>query len=139
MAKKPKHFLHYSLDADFQVHLNPERRMNIQDEIVQNKMSLSLKYNDGDGYCSTSVYPDYIEGGELKFAMLSTDVLQVSVKGSYFQFLDPKWEQAGIDNWKTLGELKVYSNNVSDSEPTSHYINGSEDDYEIGTVSLVQK
>ncbi len=75
----------------------------------------------------------------MTFTEISDDVLNLNINGSYFQELDPKWEQDLIDEWKLHGPLKVYSSSISDSKPTNHYINGSEEEFELGSVSLVEK
>ena len=139
MAKKPKFYLEYKLNSNFNVQIDPDGRATLLEDLGRNEVALSLNYTIGDDCYSVSVYPDGIEDGELTFSQASDDVLQVSVTGSYFQALDPKWEQDLINTWQSLGELKAHSNQVYDSEPTSHYINGSEDEFEIGTVSLVEK
>lgn len=139
MAKKPKHFLEYKLNAEFKVQIDPEGRETLINDLARNEVALSLNHTIGDDCYSVSVYPDGIEAGELAFTQASETELHVAVSGSYFQSLDPKWEQDLINTWQSLGELKAHSNQVYDSEPTSHYINGSEDEFEIGTVSLVEK
>jgi len=139
MAKKIKYFLEYKLAAKFNVHIDPEGHTKLIDDLKRNEVCLSLNYTLGDGSYSVGAYPDSIEGGLLTFKILSNTILEVSINGSFFQSLDPKWEQSLIDDWKSMTELKAYSNQVYDSEPTSHYINGSDAEYEIGTVCLVEK
>lgn len=139
MAKKPKYFLEYKLNARFKVKIDPDGRETLISDLARNEVALSLNYTIGDDCYSISAYPDGIEGGDLAFSQASEDVLEVAVSGSFFQSLDPKWEQELIDTWKSIGELKAHSNHVYDSDPTSHYINGSEDEFEIGTVALVER
>lgn len=139
MAKKTKYFLEYKLNAKCIVHIDPDGRETLLKDIARGEVALSLNYTLDPVIHSVSVYPDYIEGGELTFTQVSEDRLEVLVNGSYFNKLDPKWEQDLIDNWQSLGELKAHSNSIYDSEPTSHYINGSRDAFEVGTVSLVEK
>ena len=139
MAKKPKSFLEYKFNAEFKVQIDPESRETLINDLARNEVALSLNHTIGDDCYEVSVYPDEIEGGELAFTKVSETELHVSVSGSYFQTLDPKYEQDIINTWQSLGELKVYSNSVYDSEPTSHYINGSEDDFEIGIISYVER
>jgi len=139
VAKKPKYFLEYKLSAEFPVQIVSDGVQTLLDDLKRNEVCLTLNYTIGDSTMSGSVYPDYIEDGELTFTQISDNKLRVSVKGSYLKYLDPKWEQNIIDDWKSLEKLKVYSNSIYDTKPTFHYINGSEDDFEIGTVSLVHK
>ena len=141
MAKKPKYFLEYKLNAEFKVQIDPESRETLINDLARNEVSLSLVHSIGDDCHSTSAYADDIEGGELAFTQASENELYVAVNGSYFVSLDPKWgsdAQDLIDTWKSLGELKAYTNGVGDSA-TTHYINGSEDQIEIGTISFVEK
>jgi hypothetical protein len=139
MAKKPKYFLEYKLNAEFKVQIDPESRETLINDLARNEVALSLVHYIDDDCYSVSAYPDGIEGGELSFSQASENELHVAVNGSFFQDLDPKWAQDLIDTWKSLGELKTYSSHVYDSEPTSHYINGSEDEIEIGTISFIEK
>lgn len=139
MAKKLKYYLDYNINANCLVHIDPAGRNKIMEDIGRGEVSLSLSYTTDDGVFSTSVYPDRIEGGAMTFTEISDDVLNLNINGSYFQELDPKWEQDLIDEWKLHGPLKVYSSSISDSKPTNHYINGSEEEFELGSVSLVEK
>ena len=139
MAKKQKYFLEYKLNAEFTVHIDPDGRTMLLNDLARGEVGLSLEYTIGSVTYGANVYPDGIKGGELTFTQISDDTLQVAVSGSYFRNLDPEWEQDAIDIWQSLGSLKVYSNHVFDSEPTSHYINGSDNAFEIGAVSFVVK
>jgi hypothetical protein len=139
MAKKLKYYLEYKLDATFSVHIDPDGRAIFLNDLARGEVALSLNYTIGSVTYSANLYSDGVKGGELTFTQMSDETLQVALSGSYFQNLDPKWEQDTIDMWQSLGELKVHSNHVFDSEPTMHYINGSEDEFEIGTVSFVAK
>ena len=139
MAKKPKYFLEYKLDSIFSVHIDPVGRETLSNDLARGEVCLSLEYTLDDGSYSVNAYPDHIKAGELNFFQESENELKVTVSGSYFQSLDPKWEQDLIDTWQSLSELKVYSNRICDSAPNSHYIGGSEGAFEIGTVSLVEK
>lgn len=139
MAKKQKYFLEYKLNAEFSVHIDPDGRTMLLNDLARGEVGLSLNYTIGSVTSGVNVYPDGIKGGELTFTQMSDDILQVAVSGSYFRNLDPEWEQDAIDMWQSLEALKVHSNQVFDSEPTSHYINGSDDAFEIGTVSFVTK
>jgi hypothetical protein len=139
MAKKPKYFLEYVFNGEFSVKIDPEGRETLMADLGRNMVCLALEYTvDGLSY-STSAYPDYLEGGGLNFDKASDDELRVSIKGSWLSALNPKWEQLTIDTFQPLGAQKVYSNRISDSNSTSHYINGSDDLFEVGTVSLLIK
>ena len=139
MAKKPKYFLEYKLNSTFSVRIDPVGRETLINDLARGEVCLSLEYTLEDGSYSVNAYPDHIKAGELTFSQASENELKVAVNGSFFQGLDPKWEQDLIDTWQSLSDLKVYSNRICDSAPTSHYISGSEDAFEIGTVSLVEK
>jgi hypothetical protein len=139
MAKKQKYYLEYKLKAEFSVHIDPDGRTMLVNDLARGEVGLSLNYTIGSVTYGASVYPDRIKGGELTFTQISDETLQVTASGSYFANLDPEWEQDAIDMWQSLDALKVHSNQVFDSEPTSHYINGSDDAFEIGTVSFVVK
>jgi hypothetical protein len=137
MAKKPQYYLQYKLNAKFCVHIDPAGRPMLLSDLARGEVALVLAYTIGSVTYSANVYPDGIKDGALTFTQVSEDTLQVAVGGSYFQKLDPKWEQDTIDIWSSLDPVKVHSNQVFDSAPTSHYINGSDDAVEIGTVSFV--
>lgn len=139
MAKKPKFFLEYKFNAEFSVRIDPNGRETLLADVNRGEVALPLNYKIGDDRYSINVYSDGIKGGDLIFNQTSDDALQIALSGSYFQNLDPKWEQDIIDMWQSMGDLKVYTNQVCDSQPTSHYINGSDDAFEIGTVSFVEK